>query len=135
MDLMDKPKNRFYSIQTFSLAKRNKNGSSSVKIKAGIVDQTIIGPFKIDEGVWLDSANYCDFMDKTFFAWYKSKPRSFKVKCVFMHEDAPSQVSKLTCKRFTGNKIMGWPLSIHDLSPIKRLWSIVTIKLYEGGKQ
>ena len=36
-------------------------------IWTGIVDQIIIGPFKVDEGVKLDSANYCDFMAKTFF--------------------------------------------------------------------
>ena len=37
-------------------------------IWAGIVDETIIRPFKVDEGVKLNSANCCDFMDKTIFS-------------------------------------------------------------------
>ena len=48
-------------------------------IWAEIVDQTIIRPFKIYEGIKLNSANYCDLMDKTFFACSKSLSRSFKV--------------------------------------------------------
>ena len=57
-------------------------------ICAGIVNQTIIGPFKFDKRVKLNSANYCDFTDNTFFAWYMSRSRSFKVKCIFMYDNA-----------------------------------------------
>ena len=71
MDLMDGSKNWLYLIQTY-LWPKEANKKVVVMIWAGIVDQTIIRPFKFDEGVKLNSANYCDFMDKTFFAWYKS---------------------------------------------------------------
>ena len=44
-----------------------------------IVDQTITGPFKVDERFNLDSANYfdlyvnySDFMDKNSSEWYKT---------------------------------------------------------------
>ena len=57
-------------------------------IWARIVDQIIIGPFKVDEGVQVNSANYSNFMDKTYFAWYKSQSCSFKMKYVFMHNNA-----------------------------------------------
>ena len=33
-----------------------------------IVDQTIIGLFKLDKGVKLNKGNYYNFKDKTFFA-------------------------------------------------------------------
>ena len=97
-----------------------------------------IEPFKI-KGDKLNSANYCDFMDKTFFAWYISYSR-FKVKYVFMYNNAPSHVSKLIDEffeheRFTGEKIMKWLPSSPDLNLIKNLWSMVKMKLYEGGKQ
>ena len=36
-------------------------------IWVGIIDQTIIGPFNIDKGTKVNSANYCDFMEKTLF--------------------------------------------------------------------
>ena len=70
-------------------------------------EETIIGRFKVDEGVKLNSANYCDFTDNSFFEWYKSQSLSFKVKCVLMHANAPSFVCKLTreFERLTGEKI------------------------------
>ena len=91
------------------VAKRRQQKNVSVMVWAGIVDQTIIGSFKVNEGVKLDSANYCDFRDKSCFAWYKSQSCSFKMKCI-MYDSAPSHVYKLTHeffehKRFAGEKI------------------------------
>ena len=37
-------------------------------IWAGIVNQIIIRSFIVDEGVKLNSADYCNSMDKIFFA-------------------------------------------------------------------
>ena len=50
-------------------------------------------------------------MDKIFYASSKPQSCSFKMKRVFMPDNAPSNVSKLTYKffvgeRFTGEKIM-----------------------------
>ena len=77
---------------------------------AGSANQIIIGLFKVD-GVKLNSENYCDFMEETFFEWYESHSCSFKVKRVFIHDNAPSHEYKFICeffqhKRFTGEKIM-----------------------------
>ena len=51
------------------VVKRRQQKGGSVMIWTGIVDQTIIGLSKVDEGVKGNSVNYCDFLDKTFFAW------------------------------------------------------------------
>ena len=87
------------------VTRRRQQKGGSVIIWTGIVDQTIIEPMK----ELLNSPNYYNFMDKTFFAKYKSEPWSFKVKSIFMHSNTPSHVSKLTHeffkhKRFTGEK-------------------------------
>ena len=79
-------------------------------------------------------------MEKNFFACYKSQSHSFKVKCVFMHDKAPSHISKLIYgffehKRFTGGKIIEWPLPTPDRNPIKNQWSLVKRKLHKGDKQ
>ena len=69
-------------------------------IWAGIVNQTIIGPYKVDEGIKLNSANYNNFIDETF------QSCSFKVKCVFMHDNIlPMYHEFFVHKRFTGKKI------------------------------
>ena len=77
-----------------------------------------------------------NFMDKTFLLWCKYQSHSFKMKCAFIYDNALSYASNLTheffdCMRFTGVKIMEWP----DLNPIKNLWSILKINLFEDGKQ
>ena len=84
------------------VTKRRQQGGESVMIWAGIVDQTIIASFKV-EGVKRNVAN--DFMDKIFFPCFKFQSRCFEVKCVSMHDNAPSHVSKLTSEFFLGLKI------------------------------
>ena len=104
-------KGRILSNSDVPVVKKRQQRGGSVMIWDGIVDQTIIGPFKIDEEVKLNSANDHDFIDKAFFTWYKSQSCCFKVKCIFMHDNAPSPVSKFTYKffeykRFTGEKVI-----------------------------
>lgn len=82
------------------VSKIKQQGGGSVEICAVIVDQTIMEPFKVDEWFKLNSAKYCNFMDQTFFEWYKSQLRSFKVMCVFTHNNTPCHVSKFTRQFF-----------------------------------
>ena len=82
------------------VTKNRQQRGGSVIIQAGIVNQTTIEWFKVNEGIKLNCANYCNFMDKTFFACYKCQSHSFIAKCVFIHDNAPSDVSKFTCEFF-----------------------------------
>jgi transposase len=107
---------------------------------AGICGDKLIGSYKVDDGVKLTSQTYCQFLDKIFFKWYKSQSRSFKLKCVFMHDNAPSHAANasrqfLERKGISGRKLMMWPPASPDLNPIENLWSIVKKKIYVGGKQ
>ena len=74
-------------------------------IWAGMVDRTIIGPFRVDEGVKLNSASYCEFLEKTFIYWYNGKPRRFRMKWTFIHDNAPSHASRFT-KKFLEDKVI-----------------------------
>ena len=49
------------------VSKRKQQGRDSLIIWDGIVDQTIIGPFKVDERIKLKRAKFCNFIDMIFF--------------------------------------------------------------------
>ena len=109
-------------------------------IWAAIVNSEVIGPFKVDDGVKLNSENYCKLLDDTFFRWYKAKTRTFKRDCIFMQDNAPSHAAKATAqflarKGFPENKIMSWPASSPDINPLENLWAILKRELYTGGRQ
>ena len=53
----DEPKDGFLSNQDMPVTLRIQQGGGSVMIWGGIVNQTIIGLYKVDEGVKLNSAN------------------------------------------------------------------------------
>ena len=101
------------------VAKRTQQGGGNI-IWSGIADQTIM----VNEGVELRCDEYCNFMDKTFFAWYKSQSCSFIVKCVFV----PVKMLLLMYLSLPVNS-----LSIKYL--LENQLSIVKMKLYEGDKQ
>jgi len=119
---------------------RRQQGGGGIMIWAGIVNDRVIGPFKVDDGVKLNSDNYCQLLERTFFQWYKSQKRIFKRDSVLMQDNAPSHAAKstkefLARKGFSGKKLMTWPPSSPDLNPIENLWSLVKRELYKGGKQ
>ena len=107
---------------------------------AAIIGDTLVGPFWVPEGVKLTSQAYTQFLDQNFFPWYTSQTRSFKQKCIFMHDNAPSHAAKFTKdylseKSFSGDRLMEWPPCSPNLNCIENLWNIVKSKIYCGGKQ
>ena len=71
MTLMNRSKEGFFSNSDVLVGKIKQYGEGNVILWTGIVDQTIIGPYKVYKEVILDSVSYCGFVNKTFFAGYK----------------------------------------------------------------
>ena len=74
---------------------RRQQGGGGVLVWAGIIKDELVGPFRIEDGVKLNSQSYCQIMEETFFKqWYRKKSPSFKKNMIFMQDNAPSHVSK-----------------------------------------
>lgn len=119
---------------------RRQQGGGGVMFWAGIHGKNLIGPFKIDEGVKLDSASYSKLLEDRFMPYVNSMPRQTRNQIILMHDNAPSHASRFTQRfladnGFTGSRLMIWPSSSPDLNPIENYWAIFKLKLYEGGRQ
>ena len=73
---------------------RHQQGVGGVMIWAGIIGNEVIGPFKVEEGVKLNSVNYCAFLAQNFKPWLLAQNEDRKEKLIFMQDNAPSHASK-----------------------------------------
>ena len=73
---------------------RRQQGGGGVLVWAGIKYE-LFGPFRVEDGLKINSQTYCQFLEDTFFKqWYRKKSASFKKTMIFMQDNAPSHASK-----------------------------------------
>ena len=63
---------------------------------AAIIENELVGPFRVADGVKMTAKLYIDFIKEHLVPWHKKKNLSFRRKIVFMHDNAPSHAARLT---------------------------------------
>ncbi|CAJ0926660.1 unnamed protein product [Ranitomeya imitator] len=127
--------------QRASLRLRHQQGGGGGLVGAGIIKDELVGSFRVEDGVKLNSQTYCPFLEDNFFKqWYRKKSVSFKKNMIFMQDNAPSHASNystvwLASKGLKEEKIMTWPPCSPDLNLIENLWSLRKCEIYREGKQ
>ena len=44
-----------------------QQGGGGVMFSAGIIEETLVGPFLVPDGLKMNSANYCNFLNDNLF--------------------------------------------------------------------
>lgn len=119
---------------------KRQQGGGGIMIWAGIVGSELVGPFKVEDGVKMNSKSYCDFLEQNLFEWLDNQPLAKHKSLIFMQDNAPSHASKFTKtwlqeKGFVGDSYMDWPPNSCDLNPIENLWSTLKRDIYSNGRQ
>ena len=79
---------------------RQQQGGGGVMFWATVVFDKHLGPFRMSDGVKLDSQSYVKFLSNNFFAWYRTQSRSFKLKCIVLTYEWSSLWFYNPCKLF-----------------------------------
>ncbi|CAJ0964207.1 unnamed protein product [Ranitomeya imitator] len=76
--------------QRAPLRLRHQQGGGGVLVWAGIINDELVGPFRVEDGVKVN----CQFLEDNFFKqWCRKKLVSFKKNMIFMQDNAPSHAS------------------------------------------
>ena len=74
---------------------RRQQGGGGVMIWAGIINNQIVGTFRVPDRVKMCAKSYVDFLQKNFLPWYKKQPLALKRKMDLHARQCPLPRSSL----------------------------------------
>jgi hypothetical protein len=101
----------------------------------------IMWPFRVDDGVKINSKNYCQFLVKTFMKqWFNEKQVTVKKLLLLTQDNILCHASKymkssLAKKGFKVDRLMSWPPCTSDINLIDNPWTILKREIYTYRKQ
>ncbi len=93
---------------------------------AEIINDTLLGPFRVDTGVKMNSENYIKLLSENLISFYNTKSAYLAAK---------STMQFLSSQRIKDKKLMIRPPNSSALNPIENFWAILKRKIYENGGQ
>ena len=92
---------------------------------SGICQREFIDPFRVEQGVKINSENYCKFLKRNFELWVRQRPPNEGRRLVYMQDNAPSHAARhviFYVYRFFRIQLMDWPAYSPDWIPIEKMF-------------
>ena len=107
-------------------------------IWAGIIDNKIIGPFRLPNGIKIISHNYCNFLKEKVFPALQNLGDDVTNNIIFQQDNTPSHASRysksfLENNGFKDERYMDLPPNSPDLNCIENLWAMIKRDVYRDG--
>ena len=101
------------------------DGNNAEIIWAEIIDNTIVGPIRVPDGVRLTSKTYCDLLESVLLLWFENLHLLSRRKVILCTTTAKDTSSFLASLGIKGDSLMDWPACSPYLNPIENYWSIL----------
>ena len=94
-----------YKLYSEPVRARRQQVGGRVMFWAAKVGDRKIGPFRVEDGVKINSESYCAFLNKHFRPWWKKRPLKLRKALIYMQDNAaPSHAWRYTTAWLMGIK-------------------------------